>query len=158
MVFLLHCICLTGWEDWDSSLLTNADLWEVPVQTGTFWGLEAVNWCKQEGLLELLKRFRKTLLISVSSRLPEVLSILLGFKAKENKFENSVVCLKCLQCLEQSWFSYCNLNWPCFFDQELLLLGCHICRTCSLRQVVVFARKIYLWHRIWWAWESTALL
>lgn len=46
-------------------------------------GSEAVDWCSQEGVLELLKRFGKTLFVSVISCLPEVHSIMPGFKVKE---------------------------------------------------------------------------
>lgn len=58
-----------------------------------FWGLEAVGWCNQEGVLKLLKMFRNILFISVSSCLPEVHSIILGFKVKENYIENNILFL-----------------------------------------------------------------
>lgn len=39
-----------------------------------------------------------------------------------------------------------------------LLLGCHICRTCSARQVVILTRKIYLWLKVWCAWRSSSFV
>lgn len=73
---LLHCICFSS--------LTNTDLWEVPEQAGVLCGSEAVGWCDHEGVLGLLKRTGKTLLIPVSRCLPEAPSITLGFKAEKN--------------------------------------------------------------------------